>query len=405
MGTYSTKVISQAAKEDSSILNLSIGEPEFGPPQHLLSEIDTKDLTLTNFLESVNRYEQSRGSAALRNAISEWYMRRYGIAVDPDKEIIITHGGVGAITLAILSATRSGDTVAIGDPSYMLYKRTIAALGRNPAPFLRLPANEEYREVLNSMDDFSNTFGAAKAIVINSPENPTGYVVSKTEWNLLTEMAEKNDAWIIHDEVYDTMAFSREHFPARSVDTLGERTILVNSFSKKFGTPGLRIGWMVANERLIKIASKAHDYLYLGVNILYERIAARLISDPSSEEWFTNMNRYLSERTSRATRLLNREQGFTWERSPMGAMFLFPNVSNLYETIPADYKIKDFSISESVAKYLVHKHKIAAVPGSVYGTSSDANIRLVLCSPSNVYDKAITRLANINNVPVGANIT
>lgn len=395
MSAYSSKVISQAAKEFPDVLNLSIGEPEFGPPQHLLSAIDAEDLTLDNFLESVNRYEESRGSSALREAISRWYSRRYGLIVDPDREIIITHGGVGAVTLAILSTTNSGDAVAIGDPSYMLYERAIATLGRNPVPFHRVPSQEEYKEVIESMDKFSQTFGDAKAIIVNSPENPTGYVVSKDEWKLLADIAEKNNAWIIHDEVYDTMAFSRQHFPARSIDEIGTRTILVNSFSKKFGTPGLRIGWMVANENIIKIAAKAHDYLYLGVNILYERIATRLLSDSSSEKWFLENNRTLLERTNKATRLLCNNNGFTWERAPMGAMFLFPNIKNLYHMIPPEYKKKGLTTSESFSQYLVQKHRIAVVPGSTYGKSGDDHIRLVLCSPSDIYDEALTRLEHL----------
>jgi aspartate/methionine/tyrosine aminotransferase len=395
MGVYASKTISQTAKAFPDILNLSIGEPEFGPPEHLLSVFESEDLTVENFLDSVKRYEQSRGSPALRQAVANWYQRRYGLRIDPDKEVLITHGGVEAITLAILSTTQTAEPIAVTDPAYMLYARSIATLGRNPISFQRTPAVEEYKNLIETNDSFAQGFGGAKAIIINSPENPSGYVLSKEEWQLLADVSQKNDTWIIHDEVYDTTTFSREHFPARGIDEFGERTIMVNSFSKKFGTPGLRIGWLIANERLIDIAAKAHDYLYLGVNILYERIANRLLSHPNIEAWFAKNNEVLLARIKQATNLLTSENGFIWKRDPMGAMFLFPDVVGLHEVIPSKYKTQNATIGEAVANYLVQERRIASVPGSVYGQQGNNHIRLVTCSPANIYDSAIKRLADL----------
>jgi aminotransferase len=272
LDVYASKAISLQAKNNPDIVNLSFGEPVFGPPDYSLNDIATQDLNLESFLNSAKRYEESRGSFELRQVIANWYKRRYDLDVDPETEIMITHGGVEAITLAILSTSEIGDVIAITDPSYMLYQRTIMALGRQPGSIQRPRGGYEYQ----AMFDLSNSEGSpltkAKALIINSPENPSGYVVDQSEWDLIRDYAHKKGLWVIHDEVYDTMAYKRKHGHIRMGSTLSDRTILINSFSKKFGIPGLRIGWMVAHKKVIELASKVHDYLYLGVNIQYEKI-------------------------------------------------------------------------------------------------------------------------------------
>lgn len=393
MSEYSSKAISMRAKLLPEVCNLSIGEPEFGPPEHLVDQMLTDDFTRTGLLDAVNRYEFSAGSAELRRAIADWYSRRYGIVVDPDTEIIVTHGGVEAIALALLSVTNDGDPVAITDPSYMLYERSVATLGRRPINFHRPAADNEYEALIGDDASFARDFGTAKAVIVNSPENPTGYMLTAEEWGLLGDIATRNDAWIIHDEVYDTMAFDRPHLPARGVEVLGDRAIMINSCSKKFGTPGLRIGWMVARRDLIEVARKAHDFLYLGVNILFERLALRMLQDPLNEEWFARNNTTLQGRRDFAISTLTPEQGFSWNRAPKGGMFLFPDVSALHHRLPDPFRDAGMSVGTSVASYLIEERQVAAVPGEVYGPFVDQHVRLVLCSDEKTFQLAVERMA------------
>ena len=146
MEIYASKAIATKAKLDPSIANLSFGEPEFGPPNYLLNSIQENCLDLNTFLDSVKRYEDPKGSLSLREAISSWYRSRYGLSVNPHTEVMITHGGVEAITLAILSTTQANDPIAITDPTYMLYGRTIQSLSRRP---LNLSRNAQLHEYLN----------------------------------------------------------------------------------------------------------------------------------------------------------------------------------------------------------------------------------------------------------------
>jgi aminotransferase len=387
----SSRAISQAAKEDPAILNLSLGEPDFGPPPHLLSEIGDKDLQLPVLIDGVKRYEHSRGALELRQAVAEWYRTRHGLAVDPEYEVMITHGGIEAINLALLAVTDPGDRVAIGDPVYTLYARAIMVLGRHMISVPRLAAEHEYAAAFEG-----NALKGVKALLINSPENPTGYVASEADWQTIARSAEREDCWVIHDEVYDIMSFTRPHRAARSVPGLETRGILVNSCSKKFGVPGLRIGWLVADRAVIESAVKVHDCLCLGVNILAERIATRLLGDKTIDLWFDAQRARLAGRNRRAIELLNAGLGYRWPRIPMGGMFLFPDVREIYTRLPTRYRPQGMDAGTAVANHLLGELRIATVPGGVYGNGGRDHIRLTNCSLAPIFETAIDRLASLS---------
>ena len=388
---YSSKKISLQAKNIPEVVNLSFGEPQFGPPVYLLQHIEKEDLTIDSFLNAVKRYEQARGCIELRKAIAIWYKRKYQIDINPETEVMITHGGIEAIVLAILCTSEIGDKILITDPTYMLYQRTLKALGRKVGLFVRKPGIYEYKDMLAILDPW-DVAEQPKAFIINSPENPSGYVVDQSEWKLIGKYATEKNLWIIHDEVYDTMDFGRKHIPCFAIDELRERSILINSCSKKFGIPGLRIGWMIANKKVIDLASKLHDYLYLGVNIQYEKIATRLLNDNKIDSWLSNISSDLGDKVNKALIQLGEKEGFTWSRTPLGAMFLFPNVKGLYNKMPAHYKKPNQYVGSAVAEYLLKEKKVAVVPGSVYGLQSAEHIRLVLCTSNQDFELAINRL-------------
>lgn len=391
MGPYASKGISQAAKADPSVVNLSIGEPAFGPPEGLLPSIAEEDLSLAAFLASVKSYETTRGALRLRVAIADWYRRRDGLEIDPEREILVTHGGVEALSLALLACTTPGDGVAVSDPSYMLYDRALRTLGRRPIRFSRPPAEQEYRSLAEADSGLRKSLAGARALVINSPENPTGYVLDSAEWPLLLDAVAGANAWLIHDEVYDSMAYGRRHFPARAFDPLGERTLLVNSFSKKFGMPGLRIGWLIGRPAVIEQACKAHDYLLLGVNRQYEQIAARVLEYSALDGWLDSQRARIAERVRRAMEVLTTEAGFHWNRMPMGGMFLFPDVSGLQTRCAPG--TPGATAGERVAHHLLHAVRLATVPGIVYGDQVANHLRMVLCSDDTSFDEALRRLA------------
>jgi len=389
IGIYASKAISNKAKEDPSVADLSFGEPVFGPPDYAIEEIKFRNLSYETFLDSAKRYEGSQGSLGLRQAVSDWYRQRYALEVDPHTEIIITHGGVEAITLAMLAVTGEGDAIALADPSYMLYSRTIQLLSRQVAQVSREAGGNEVANLLSTQ-----SINKANAFIINSPENPSGYVLSSDDWKALAQFSNRNNTWIIHDEVYDTMTSGRLHTPAFGIEGLRENTITINSFSKKFGLPGLRIGWMVAPKAVIELAKKIHDYMYLGVNIQYQAIAETLLRHSARDMWLTSSSQMVTSRAQISRATLTSEFGFTWNREPHGAMFLFPNISGLYRSLPSSYRTPGITEGEAVAAFLLKERKVAVVPGCVYGKEGDNSVRMVLCTADSVFSAAIRRLSS-----------
>ncbi|MFC4159363.1 pyridoxal phosphate-dependent aminotransferase [Chitinimonas lacunae] len=389
MDRYQAKAISLAASNDPALLNLSVCEPAFGPPDACLDGIEREDLSLAAFLDGAKRQEDSRGNPALRQAIADWYARRYGLAVDPEREILVTHGGIEAMTLAVLATTEAGDRVALSDPALARYAQAVEVLGRRGERIARSLGGDEFAAAAALPD-------GVRALIVNSPENPTGYVASATDWTVLGHEAAARRCWVIHDERYDTMAFERPHRPAALEPALAPNAVLVNSLSKKFGLPGLRVGWLAAPAALIEQAAKAHDYLYLGVNPQYQRIAIRLL-DRRHDSWLDDMAGMMAERAWIARQTLTEELGFQWPRQPLGGMFLFPEVSRLYRSMPASYRTPGYSIGEAVARYLQESRGVATLPGAVYGERGAASLRLALCGSQQVFEAALDRLRSIRS--------
>ncbi|AZF38323.1 Aspartate aminotransferase [Pseudomonas sp. R4-39-08] len=388
LAEYASKTISKKAKEMGDVCALSFGEPYFGPPESAKSEI-SKNLTYDAYIETLKRYEDPRGSLELRQEISRWYLDNYGISVCAETEVLVTHGGVEAITLSVLCTTSVNDKVLVSDPSYMLYSRNITVLERAVQSLSRVPSVHEYQDALHSM---TGEYTDTHLMIINSPENPSGYVLSEEDWSAVADFAETNGLWVLHDEVYDSMAFERTHLPAITNGKLRPKTILINSFSKKFGLPGLRIGWMVGPTALIDQAAKLHDYMYLGVGILNEQSAIAVLKS-NNRQWLLDNCQEIRDRANIALTTLTEALGFNWCRSPLGAMFLFPEISGLYERLPGKYKQHGDSKGEAVANYLLMEKRVATVPGNVYGENSANYIRLVLCTPRDEFDLAMKRLS------------
>ncbi|AGE24461.1 aminotransferase, class I and II [Pseudomonas poae RE*1-1-14] len=388
LNPLSSKTIALRAKANPAILNLSMGEPDFGPPAALIDLICKEDLNRERFLDAVKRYEHSCGSLSLRCAIAAWYRRRYAIDIDPEREVMVTHGGIEALNLALQTLTNPKDSVLVAAPAYSLYQRAIQLLNRKSLPLCRPEGEDEYVAALAE-----NTHASARAILINSPENPTGYVMSDADWQALSTECHDGDRWVIHDEVYDTLAFTRRHINAWCIPALRERSVLINSCSKKFGVPGLRIGWLIGPPNVIEAASRVHESLCLGVSILNEPIAERLLSTPEVDAWMQQQQDMLAARNHYALSLLGEKQGMRWPRRPMGGMFLFPDVSELYRALPAQWRGFSSDAGSAVAEYLLEVRHIATVPGIIYGTESRHYLRLTNCASEQVFHQAIARLS------------
>ncbi|MGM9516570.1 pyridoxal phosphate-dependent aminotransferase [Roseateles sp. DB2] len=373
----SSKAISQYAREHPEVVDLSIGEPHFGPPPVLQAQGFSSS-------SAWKHYEHSRGSLDLRQAIAAWYASQQGLQIDPEKEILVTHGGMEALNVAILATTNPGEQVAVFDPGYAMYTRMLTLLGRHLLPVRR----QRFVHEFESID--APLLRGASAVLVNSPENPTGYVASDQDWNCLAELTHAQQSWIIHDEAYDTLAMARPHRSARSVPALAGRSILVNSCSKKFGVPGLRIGWVVADAAVIDAAAKAHEALCLSVNVQAQQLASLMLRQTPSD-WIEQQRSDVADRLRRLTAAIEQHWELGAQRATMGGLFVFPEVSALAQRLPMQYRQAD--AGSNVVQWLLRERGVAAVPGLIYGEAGQAHIRLTLGGEASAFNQAIQRLS------------
>jgi aspartate/methionine/tyrosine aminotransferase len=383
LGACTSKSLARRADREANLISLSIGEPEFGPPPMAMEGLD-RLVCASELIKHLKRYELSLGSPTLRASICAYYRTYFGLEID-DNQVLITHGGAGAITAAVLACTQPGDDVLIADPSYMLYAQLITVLGRNPRRTTRTAADGFCYDLDNvRMAIRSRT----TAMIVNSPENPTGYVCSDSELLALSTLCAERGMTLLHDEVYDQFSFEGRHCPAGRLVGF-DNVVQINSTSKKFGVPGLRIGWLVSNPALVAVAGTVQDHTSLAVNSFSERVAELLFAGPGLAPWFEMTRAMLRERASLVQERLGAVRGVEFPSRIMGAMFAFPTVAALAERLRLP---GEGSRGEVVADWLLRAAGVAVVPGAAFGRVGDDSIRLALCGPEAEFGQALSRI-------------
>lgn len=370
----------------NNVVAMHYGAPFYDFLSSLSDDAKESLLNINKYIELAKVYETSKGSYELREAIASWYRTKHGLQIDPDSEIIVTNGSVEAFSLAVLCTSEIGDEIAITNPTYMLFANAIKSIGRKVVSVDRGPNNDEYSCLIDR--GLKNT----KALVINSPENPTGYVMSKADWNYVADALETYDMYLIQDEILGCLDFSSQHMPAYAVDKVREKSLLINGFSKVFGMPGIKIGWLIASPEIIKKAEKYHDYLYLGVNSFSEQVASSVLSHPSVFKWLDGWKKYLSARLDKLQRALTENDGYSWPRQPKGGLCVTPNISLLYSDLPRKYQDSDASKGASVANYLFHEKGVCVTPASIYGNQLNDYVKIVLCNADQDFEDGLRRL-------------
>ena len=365
--------------------------PDYGPPKKIL--VWLKEMIedgMRKYCADFNKYADSRGLLELRQAISIRYNRKYNIQTDPEQEIIITNGAAEAIWITIFTCTSIGEEVIIADPCYMLYEPIIISLGRKP---VRIKTSENTKFIINLKSLETNISYKTKLIIINSPSNPTGAVYTKQELYEICELAQKKNIFVMHDEVFDDIIFNDTHFPIVGLSKKHKNLILVNSFSKRYGITGWRLGWLLGPSGFIEQALKAHTFMTLATNRLIQSVIARAVNDDEIEEVVKKNKETIFKRSKLFCSLLTETRGIQLDFEPLGAMYVFPKITLLYQILPKEYK--SHSISESVAKFILDKAKVATVAGSAFGPSGDNYLRFSVANNQTDLCGAISRIKEL----------
>jgi phosphonopyruvate decarboxylase len=383
---YASKRIARMARADKEFVSLSIGEPWFAPvpaAREILKQLPTDGIASASDL--LSRYADGKGEDRLRELVSAHYQKRFGITINPHKNVLITHGGAQAFLLALLATTEAGDEVIVPDPTYMLYANTCSLLGRVA---VRPAKSESDGFILSTESLKASITKRTRLLVLNSPENPTGVVYAKRELHDLFQMCVGNGVLVLQDEVYDSYVLDGEHWSCTVFDPSLAHSLQLNSMSKRYGLPGLRIGWLIANEQLIASAAKALEYISLSVSGLSHYVAERILADPELDQWIVEIREQIRLRRDSLRGALE-VLGFAFPpRGGAGGFFLFPNVSAFADRLGGRNAT---GLGDAFADWLAKTAKIAVVPGSTYGSQGANHIRLVTTATLPALRTAITR--------------
>lgn len=327
---------------DHDAINLAQGFPDFPAPQLL------KDEACRAIQGDVNQYAVTWGTPALRDALVQKYLDQYGMVVDGDREITITCGGTEAMAAVFLSVLNPGDEVIILEPFYENYGPDAILSDARPV-FLPLRA-PDFRLDAKAIE--SVVTPQTRAIVLNTPNNPTGRVFSKEELESVAALCRTHDLLAITDEIYEYIYYEGTHYPIATLDGMKDRTITVSGLSKTFSVTGWRVGTIIAPPDLTDAIRKVHDFLTVGAPAPLQEACAVGLRELGSEYYEGMVAEYRARREVLFQGLDG--AGFGCQK-PEGAYYILADFSALSDK-------EDTAFSKELARDC----GVAPVPGSSF---------------------------------------
>ncbi|AYN33595.1 MULTISPECIES: pyridoxal phosphate-dependent aminotransferase [Streptomyces] len=326
-----------------------------------------------------NQYPPGPGVPELRAAIAAHQQRFYGLDFDPDSEILVTAGATEAIAASMLALLEPGDEVIAFEPFYDSYAASIAMAGATRVPLtLRAP---DFRPDLDRLRDAITP--RTRLLLLNSPHNPTGMVLTREEALALAEIAVAHDLLVVTDEVYEHLVFEGEHIPLISLPGMRERTVSISSAGKTFSFTGWKVGWVTASPALVAAVRTAKQYLTFVSSGPFQYAIAEALALPDS--YFTGFREDLRGKRDLLAAGLARA-GFAVHR-PQGTYFITTDVSPLGEKDGAAFCLA-----------LPERCGVVAVPNSVFHDDPEAGrtqVRFAFCKRHETLAEAATRLEGL----------
>ncbi len=366
-------VISRIARENNAV-NLGQGFPDFDGPEFL------KDIVYKKMQEGHNQYAPFQGTPTLRNEISNYYKKFYELDYNAESEVTVTVGATEAIYVAITALINPGDEVIVLEPFYDSYIASIKMAGGVAVPVtMHAPGftvdSQELQKAITSK---------TKLLILNNPHNPTGKVWSKEELLQVTQIAEKNDLYIMSDEVYEFLVFDdAQHIPTATLPGLRDRVITISSAGKTFGLTGWKIGWICANEKISKACRLVHQYVTFAVSTpMQEGVAEALRMLPDYLPGFRSL--YKGKRDYFYAEMM--KLGFEFSL-PKGTYFMMAPIGKKTNLKDVDYAMK-----------LITERKVATVPPSAFylkSTEGEKFLRFCFAKKDETLKSAIANLQGL----------
>jgi aspartate/methionine/tyrosine aminotransferase len=369
-------------------VNLSQGFPDFAAPAEI------KEAARQAISDDINQYAITWGAKPLRDAIVEKFERTQGIRVDPEREITICCGSTEAMMSTMMAIINPGDEIVVFEPFYENYGPDAILSGATPRFVkMRPPANE------NSVWTYDETeltaaFGPkTKAIILNTPNNPTGKVFTRAELEFIRDLCVRWNAFCITDEIYEHILYDgAEHISMARIDGMRERTIVINGLSKTYSVTGWRVGWAIAPPEPTSAIRKVHDFLTVGAAAPLQQAGAIALRSPQS--YYDRLATSYAERRARLLKIL--EQASFTVFKPRGAYYIMTDISGFADPDPVRFAADTKDVR--FAKFLVEEIGVAVVPGSsFYNDPRDGSsqVRFTFCKKESTLAAAEQRLSKL----------
>ena len=365
-------------------VNLSQGFPDFAAPEEI------KEAARKAIADDINQYAITWGAKPLRDAVVEKFARTQGVRYDPEREITVCCGSTEAMMSAMMAIINPGDEIVVFEPFYENYGPDAILSGASPR-FVKLRAPDWTFDE----KDLSAAFGPhTKAIILNTPNNPTGKVFTRAELEFIRDLCVRWNAYCITDEIYEHILYDgAKHISMAAIDGMRDQTIVINGLSKTYSVTGWRVGWVLAPPGPTQPIRKVHDFLTVGAAAPLQQAGS--IALHFQQSYYDRLAVSYAAKRERILKILT-AAGFTVFK-PRGAYYVMTDISRFADPDPVKYPADTKDVR--FAKYLIEKIGVAVVPGSsFYNDPRDgaSQVRFTFCKKDETLSAAEERLSKLH---------
>lgn len=337
------------------VISLSVGEPDFETPD-FVREAGKRAID-----EGITHYSPATGFDELREAVAEKLRRDNGISCDYENEILITPGSSSGVFLAMLALLDPGDEVLLPDPAWFHYTKLVELCGAKP---VGVPLRLGDKPSLDAHETGKRITKKTKVLILNSPNNPTGIVLSRNNLQALGELAEKYDLTVISDEIYEKIIYpGHEHVSPASLTAFKGRTITSNGFSKAYAMTGWRVGYLAGPPDLVEKIVALNGYILVCASSVSQRAAYSALTDPRMDGAIKRMVERFSARRKIVLEAL----------SGISSLRVLPPQGTFYTWVEVTRKGLS---SEEFTHQLMEREHVGVLPGSLFGKSGEGFVRI-----------------------------
>ncbi|GAA5416048.1 putative N-acetyl-LL-diaminopimelate aminotransferase [Paraliobacillus ryukyuensis] len=355
------------ASQMGNVISLGVGEPDFVTPWNVI------EASYHSLERGYTAYTANAGLLELRQEINNYLNKNYHVSYNPENQILVTVGASQAIDVAFRAILNPGDEVIVVEPSFVAYAPAVRLAGGIP---VTVDATEEFAFNVQADQIEAAITSRTKAILLCSPNNPTGAVLSKQELEAIARVVEQHDLLVISDEIYADLTYDETFTSFAAINGMAERTILVSGFSKAFAMTGWRLGYAAGPKEILAAMTKIHQYTIMCAPTMAQHGALEALKNGMDS--VKEMCISYRQRRNFVVKALQ-DMGLSCH-VPGGAFYVFPSIERTGLT------------STEFAEQLLQEQRVAVVPGDVFGKSGEGYIRCSYATSMKQLEQAMKRM-------------